>query len=84
MVALPGQLFYSTGIPACLWFLTRDKKTNAFRNRIYETLFIDARNMGILIDRTHKDLTQVEIDKIATVYNAWRGKDGKYENIRGL
>ena len=54
MVALPPQLFFNTGIPACLWFITKDKKNNKFRDRRGKTLFIDARNMGTMIDRRHR------------------------------
>ena len=57
MVALPGQLFYSTQIPVCLWFLARDKKNGRFRDRRGQTLFIDARKLGTLIDRVHRELT---------------------------
>lgn len=65
MVALPGQLFYNTAIPACLWFLTRNKKYSKFRSHSGETLFIDARKMGVLIDRIHRELTDEEITRIA-------------------
>ena len=61
MVALPGQLFYSTQIPVCLWFLARDKKNGRFRDRRGETLFIDARKLGTLIDRVHRELTDADI-----------------------
>jgi type I restriction enzyme M protein len=74
MVALPGQLFYNTQIPACLWFLTRNKKNSKFRDRGGETLFIDARKMGVLIDRVHRELTEEDIARIAQTYNAWRGE----------
>ncbi|MEW6774928.1 MAG: class I SAM-dependent DNA methyltransferase [Bdellovibrionota bacterium] len=86
MVALPGQLFYSTQIPACLWFLSRDKQNGKFRDRRGETLFIDARKMGHLVDRTRRELSDEEIEKIARTYHAWRGeKDaGKYEDIPGF
>jgi type I restriction enzyme M protein len=86
MVALPGQLFYNTQIPACLWFLARNKKNGKFRNRTEETLFIDARKMGVLIDRVHRELTDEEIAKIAQTYHAWRGEKeaGKYEDIAGF
>jgi type I restriction enzyme M protein len=67
MVALPGQLFYSTQIPACLWFLHRD------RPRKDEVLFIDARPMGRMVDRTHRELTDEDIRQIAETYHAWRG-----------
>ncbi len=87
MVALPGQLFYSTPIPVCLWFLARDKRNGRFRDRRGETLFIDARKMGTLIDRVHRELTDVDIARIAGTYHAWRGdKDTKqaYEDIPGF
>ncbi len=72
MVALPGQLFYSTQIPVCLWFLARDKRNNRFRDRSGETLFIDARQMGSMVDRTHRELIAEDIVKIANTYHAWR------------
>ncbi|TAK36960.1 MAG: SAM-dependent DNA methyltransferase [Chloroflexota bacterium] len=72
MVALPGQLFFSTQIPVCLWFLARDKN-GRFRDRRSETLFIDARKMGVLVDRVHRELTDEEIGSIAGTYHAWRG-----------
>jgi type I restriction enzyme M protein len=84
MIALPGQLFYNTGIPACLWFLARDKQNSGFRDRRGEVLFIDARNMGVLRDRTHRELTDEEVQKIADTYHAWRGEkveSEKYEDI---
>ena len=89
MVALPGQLFYTTQIPACLWFLTRSKKTDtkrSCRDRRGETLFIDARKMGSLIDRTHRELSTDEITEIARTYHAWRceEKDGDYEDRPGF
>lgn len=85
MVALPDQLFYSTPIPACLWFLARDKKDSGHRNRQRQILFIDARKMGVMRDRTHRELTDEDIAKIAATYHAWRGEkdSGKYENIKG-
>jgi len=79
MVALPGNLFYNTAIPACLWFLTRNKKNMKFRNRSSETLFIDARKMGVLIDRVHRELTEKDIARIAQTYHAWRGEKGAGE-----
>jgi type I restriction enzyme M protein len=86
MVALPGQLFYNTQIPACLWFLARDKQNGKFRNRTGETLFIDARKMGVLIDRVHQELTEAEIARIAQTYHAWRGEKeaGDYQDIPGF
>ena len=84
MVALPSQLFYNTGIPACLWFVTRDKKNHSFRDRSGQILFIDARKLGVMADRTHKELTDEDVQKIAGTYHAWRGEDGDYEDIRGF
>ena len=72
MVALPGQLFYSTQIPACLWFLSRDRKNGKFRDRRGEILFIDARKLGRMVDRTHRELTDEDIARIADTYHAWR------------
>ncbi len=78
MVSLPGQLFYSTQIPVCLWFLSRDKKNNRFRDRRGKILFIDARKLGAMADRTHKEFTDVDIARISGAYHAWRGdKDSK-------
>jgi len=73
MVALPGQLFYSTQIPVCLWFLARDKKNGRFRDRRGHVLFIDARKMGTMIDRVQRTLTDADIATIADTYHAWRG-----------
>jgi type I restriction enzyme M protein len=86
MVALPPQLFYSTGIPACLWFLSRNKATGPYRDRRKETLFIDARKLGHLVDRTHRELTDEEIARIAQTYHAWRGEAdaGEYTDIPGF
>ena len=86
MVALPGQLFYSTQIPACLWFLARDKKNARFRNRRSEVLFIDARKLGVMVDRIHRELTGDEITRIARTYHAWRGEKeaGKYADMPGF
>ena len=74
MVALPGQLFYATQIPVCLWFLARDRRNGKFRDRRGEILFIDARKLGNMVDRTHRELTDEDIARIADVYHAWRGK----------
>jgi len=94
MIALPGQLFYTTQIPVCLWFLTKSKHAQVVeghtdsnhRERKGETLFIDARQMGTMIDRTHKELTSDDIAKIARTYHAWRGeaKDGNYKDVPGF
>jgi len=86
MVALPGQLFYSTQIPACLWFLARDRQNHRFRDRRGQVLFIDARKLGRMLDRTHRELTDEEVTRIANTYHAWRGeKDaGEYADIPGF
>jgi type I restriction enzyme M protein len=86
MVALPGQLFYSTQIPVCLWFLARDKRNGRFRDRRGETLFIDARKMGTLVDRVRRELTDDDIAKIAGTYHAWRGDKGSgdYADVPGF
>ncbi|WP_043698951.1 type I restriction-modification system subunit M [Tepidimonas taiwanensis] len=87
MVALPGQLFYSTQIPACLWFLARNKNPGkGLRDRRGQVLFIDARKMGVLVDRTRRELTDEEIKKIADTYHAWRGEQGAgdYADVPGF
>lgn len=87
MVALPGQLFYSTQIPACLWFLARTKNPGGgWRDRRGEVLFIDARKMGALVDRTRRELSDEDIARIADTYHAWRGeKDaGAYADVPGF
>jgi type I restriction enzyme M protein len=86
MVALPGQLFYSTQIPACLWFLARDRKNGKFRDRRAGVLFIDARKLGRMVDRTHRELTDEDIARIADTYHGWRGEKGagEYEDIAGF
>jgi len=94
MIALPGQLFYTTQIPVCLWFITKSKEQNAdksFRKRRGETLFIDARAIGSMIDRTQKELTELDIAEITNTYHAWRSepdaqnkeKYGDYEDEAG-
>ncbi len=94
MVALPGQLFYSTQIPACLWFLARNRKNGSpsagsgprFRDRRGHVLFIDARKLGRMADRTHRELTDEDIARIANTYHAWRGESqaGGYADILGF
>ncbi|TET39219.1 MAG: SAM-dependent DNA methyltransferase [Planctomycetota bacterium] len=86
MIALPTQLFYTTGIPACLWFLSRSKKNGKFRDRRGKTLFIDARKLGTLVDRAHRELAGDEVERIAKTYHAWRSEKGagKYEDIPGF
>jgi type I restriction enzyme M protein len=93
MIALPGQLFYTTQIPACLWFVTRNKKGvvgakgfTTLRDRRGKTLFIDARKLGYLVDRTHRELTEEEIARIAGTYHAWHGEPGAgtYADVLGF
>lgn len=91
MVALPGQLFYSTQIPACLWFLARDKSNGRagkehLRDRRGLVLFIDARKLGVMVDRTRRELTDDDVKKIANTYHAWRGEKnaGEYADIPGF
>ncbi|MCP4185674.1 MAG: SAM-dependent DNA methyltransferase [Hyphomicrobiales bacterium] len=79
MIALPGQLFYSTQIPACLWFLARDKAANGHRHRKGEVLFIDARKMGYMVDRTRRDFSSGDIEKITKTYRNWRTKPEELE-----
>ncbi|WP_417244380.1 type I restriction-modification system subunit M [Celeribacter sp.] len=87
MVALPGQLFYSTQIPACLWFLARNKNPGkGLRDRSGQVLFIDARKLGVLVDRTRRELTDAEVQEIADTYHAWRGEEGtgEYADVAGF
>lgn len=84
MVALPAQLFYNTMIPACLWFLARDRTNHKFRNRSNELLFIDARKLGTMINRRNKEFTNEDIAKIAGTYHAWRGEGDVYEDLPGF
>jgi type I restriction enzyme M protein len=94
MVALPGQLFYSTQIPVSLWILANDRGDPRLRDRKGEVLMIDARDMGTMIDRIHRELRDDEVDRLAGLYHAWRGDpvpDGatatarpRYEDIPGL
>jgi type I restriction enzyme M protein len=86
MIALPGQLFYTTQIPVCLWFLTRNKANGKFRDRRRQTLFMDARKMGHLVDRKHRELSEEEIVRLGRTYHAWRGEKeaGKYGDMPGF
>jgi type I restriction enzyme M protein len=86
MVAMPGQLFYATQIPVCLWFIARNKRNGRFRDRRGETLFIDARKMGTLMDRVHRELSDPDVTKIADTYHAWRGDKGAsgYADVPGF
>jgi type I restriction enzyme M protein len=87
VVALPPQLFFTTQIPACLWFIARDKSAaTGLRDRRGEVLFIDARSMGQLVTRVHRVLTDEEIQRIAERYHSWRGEDeaGEYRDEAGF
>ena len=92
MVALPGQLFYGTAIPACLWFVSRDRSGKPtrggkpLRDRRGEVLFIDARQMGEMVSRVHRELTDEDIATIAQTYHAWRGEEGagEYDDVSGF
>ena len=86
MVSLPGQLFYTTQIPVCLWFLAKNKSNGGRRKRQGEVLFIDARNMGSMISRVQRELTTDDIAKISDTYHAWRGEEGagEYEDVAGF
>lgn len=79
IVALPKQLFYNTGIPACIWFLRREKDV-----RKKEILFIDASEMGFMKDRVHREFSDEDIDEIAETYHNWRKNPGKYEDVKGF
>ena len=87
MIALPGQLFYSTQIPVCLWFLARNKNPgDGWRDRRGEVLFIDARKLGVMVDRVRRELTDSDIAMIADTYHAWRGGAGAsaYDDVPGF
>ena len=84
MVALPAQLFYNTMIPACLWFLARNKTNGKFRNRAGGILFIDARKIGSMINRRNKEFSDDDIARITGTYHAWRNVGGQYEDIAGF
>ena len=88
MVSLPSQLFYNTQIPACLWFLARNKEGNSkLRNRNNEILFIDARELGTMISRKQKELSDKDIAKISDIYHNWRSKadfEANYKDIAGF
>jgi type I restriction enzyme M protein len=84
IVNLPAKLFLNTQIPASLWFMNRNRTNGKFRDRSNEILFIDARNLGFLINRRTKELSQEDIQQIAETYHNWRNSDGKYEDIAGF
>ncbi|MFA6098309.1 MAG: class I SAM-dependent DNA methyltransferase [Patescibacteria group bacterium] len=84
IVAMPSQLFYTTQIPACLWFVSRERHDHKFRDRHDEILFIDARKMGTMITRKNRELTTEDIEKISGVYHDWRNKKGNYKDVKGF
>lgn len=84
MVALPGQLFYQTQIPVCLWFLARDRGNGKFRDRRGEVLFIDARDLGEMETRTHRVFRKEDFRKVTGAYHGWRAGDGTYEDVPGF
>jgi type I restriction enzyme M protein len=84
IVNLPAKLFLNTQIPASLWFMNRNRTNGKFRDRSKDILFIDARNLGYLINRRTKELSQEDIQQIAETYHNWRNPDGKYEDIAGF
>ncbi|MCK5061991.1 SAM-dependent DNA methyltransferase [Candidatus Parcubacteria bacterium] len=84
IVALPKQLFYNTGIPACVWFISRKRAGNGDRKRTGEILFIDASELGFMVDRTHREFTQEDMSKITNTYHEWCKKKSKYEDIKGF
>ena len=82
----PASSFYSTQIPVCLWFLSRDRRGGRYRDRRGEVLFIDARKLGRMVDRTHRELADDDIALIADTYHAWRGEEDsvEYSDVPGL
>lgn len=84
IVNLPAKLFLNTQIPAALWFVSRNRTNGSFRNRSKEILFIDARNMGYLINRRTRELSEDDITKISDTYHNWRNVEGQYEDIAGF
>ena len=86
MVALPKQLFYSTQIPACLWFIARDRYGGKLRDRRGEILFIDMQDLGCMVDRTHREITNQEISLVSETYHAWRSQDyvNNYNDVPGF
>ncbi|MBE7413288.1 MAG: SAM-dependent DNA methyltransferase [Leptospiraceae bacterium] len=84
IVNLPAKLFLNTQIPACLWFLSRNKTNGGFRKRDNEILFIDARNLGFLVNRRNKDLSDKDISQISDTYHSWRSTGKKYKDVQGF
>lgn len=84
ILALPDKLFYTVQIPATIWILSRDRHNHKFRDRHDEILFIDARKMGTMTDRRHRELTEEELKQITDTYHNWRNKNAEYEDIKGF
>ncbi len=84
IVALPKQLFYNTGIPACIWFISRKRAGNGDRKRTGEILFIDASEVGFMADSTHREFAPEDITKISNTYHEWRKHNGRYDDIKGF
>ncbi|NLZ24696.1 type I restriction-modification system subunit M [Candidatus Dojkabacteria bacterium] len=84
ILMLPKQLFYNTGIPACVWFISKNKKDGIHRDRSKEVLFIDASELGTMISRTQREFSKEDIQKIADTYHEWKRKDNKYEDVKGF
>jgi type I restriction enzyme M protein len=81
---LPTQLFYNTGIPACLWFLSRYKNGNKNRNRKGEVLFIDASELGYMVNRRNRAFAEEDVQQIAGTYHEWKREGSNYQNIKGF
>ncbi|WP_330205509.1 class I SAM-dependent DNA methyltransferase [Cyanobacterium sp. Dongsha4] len=84
IVMLPTQLFYNTGIPACLWFMSRSKNGTKNRSRKGEVLFIDASELGYMVNRKNRAFTDEDIAKIADTYHQWKQQGGKYQDVKGF
>jgi len=84
IVAMPDKLFFNTGIPVSLWFISKDRHGNGHRKRLGEVLFIDARKLGTMLSRRLRELTDEDITKIASTYHSWRNPRGEYEDIPGF
>jgi type I restriction enzyme M protein len=84
IIALPGQLFYTTPIAVCIWVIARNKKNSKFRDRSRETLFIDGRRLGTMVDRTHRVLTPSDVESVSSTYHAWRSLGSSFAARRGF
>lgn len=84
IVALPPKLFFNTGIPVALWFVSKDRHGHGYRKREGEVLFIDANKLGTMVSRKLRELTEKDIVQIAGTYHSWRNHDGEYEDVAGF